>query len=486
MKITPARALALLFAVLLTGTALAGNAPVNPDELPRIQYKGPNGTVVTFLKYEGVNWCEVDPAVVLSSRDATYKEVCFEGKFESYVGALGLKLTGVDGTIYFEDKTKRKLAPELKQLDNVWICGYLEPSKNGRGQDLRIMDLAKLPPDLLRYQAKFQTVLATDDINGLIDLGNRIEQSTKSAAIKIGMTNVDRLNDLRDKCWQSAIELKEKKMRPNDSNAAYEIALLYRDLRKRNSSYRQWVMKTLEMNPDHANAGRDAEQTFGMVKVGDKWITKQEHKERIDRAKIETELAVKSEQERQRKRAEDLEKEIAERTVKLLDCQSALRTNDPAARVGALTSLGDAVKNCLDQNFGLAAVEILANINDDAAILPGLDRAAKSEHRDVRELVYTSLAWRGSLQDSASQSAFDVLAGALKTEKDKEPAQAASKALAEMGTRSAIGTLVSALDSNEQAVTDVLVDGLKKATKESLQTRDEWQRWWSANKERLK
>lgn len=473
---------ALLIAVF-ANSAFAGAAAVNPDDLQRFQYKGPNGTVVTFVRYEGVNWCEVDPATALSSRDAVYKEVCFEAKFESYIGALGLKFTGVNGTVNFEDKIKRKLAPELKPLDNVWVCGTLQPSKDGRGQEMTIVEIAKLQPDLLRFDAKRQTLLAADDISGLIDLGHRIEQSTKNNS---GFGNIEKLNELRDQCWQKAIELKEKKMPANDANAAYEIALLYRDLRKRNASYRTWVLKTLEINPDHANAGRDAEQSFAMIRVGDRWITRQENEEMIKRQKQETEIATQQDIERKRKRAEQLEREVSERTVKLLDCQSALRTNDPAERVGALTSLGDAVKNCLDQNFGLAAVEILANVNDDAAILPGLDRAAKSEHRDVRELVYTSLAWRGSLQDTSSQSAYDVLASNLKTEKEKEPAQAASKALAEIATKGAIGTLVSALDSNEQAVTDVMIDGLKKAAKESLQTREEWQKWWSTNKDRLK
>lgn len=473
-----------LVAILAAPALFAANTALDPDSLQRSTYKSDKGIEFIFVRYEGQNWTEVDPAVALTAKDSTTKEVCFEAKFESFIGKTGLKLTGVDGNISFEDASKRKAAPDLKPLDNVWICGTLQAAKSGHGQELIIYDIAKLPPDRVRYESKYLTLLTAEDVKGLIDLGNRIDQSLKNSRSVVGMQGFEMLSQLRERCWKSAIEIKEKKMRPDDPNACYEIALLYRDLVKRNASYRQWVLKTLDLNPDHANAGKDAEQYFAMVRVADKWITKQEFIERnkqLEAASIQVEAEAKA---RQRKRAEQLEKEIAERTTRLLDLQNALRTNDPAARVGALTSLGDEVMKCLDQNFGLAGVEILTNINDEAAILPGLDRAAKSEHRDVRELVYTSLAWRASLNDNASQSAFDVLASALKVEKDKEPAQAASKALAELGGKQAVATLIAGLNSNEAAVTDALIDGLKKAAQQSFQTKDQWQQWWSANKDR--
>ena len=463
----------------------AASTNIDVESLQRIPYKGDKGVQVVFVRYADQNWTEVDPSTVLATRDSNYKEVCFEGKFESFLGPLGLKLTGVDGTINFEDKGKRKLAPDLHPLDNIWICGTLQASKTGRGQDLLIYEMAKLPPDSQRYESKFLTLEATRNVAGLIELGNRINQNLGNSRSMGGMIGFERMSGLRERAWKSAIEIKEKDMRADDPNACYEIALLYRDLLKRNNNYRQWVLKTLELNPDHANAGKDAEQFFGMVRVGDKWITKQEHKERNDALLRDTAAAVQLDKDKIRLRNERLEKEISERTVTLLDFQAALRTNDPAARVGALTSLGDKVKDCLDQNFGLAAVDILANINDDAAILPGLDRAAKSENRDIRQLVYTSLAWRASLNDSASQSAYDVLAGALKSEKEKEPAAAAARALSELGGKNAIAALIAGLDSNETAVSDALIEGLKKATQQSMQQKQEWIAWWSANKESI-
>ena len=104
---------------------------------------------------------------MLSSKESLYKEVCFEGKFESYIEPIGLKLTGIDGKIVFEDKSHRKAAPEMKPLDNVWVCGTLQPTKNGRAQELLIYEVAKLPPDAQRFENKFAALEHTRNAIGL-------------------------------------------------------------------------------------------------------------------------------------------------------------------------------------------------------------------------------------------------------------------------------------------------------------------------------
>ncbi len=469
--------------MLLAGSAAqASNAPVDPEALQRLKYTGPNGVQVTVLRYADQNWTEVDPNSAMAAKDTYYKEVCFEGKFESYWD-LGLKLTGVDGKLLFEDKAKRKSAPDMKPLDNVWVCGTLQPSKTGAGQDLMVYDVFKLPPDAQRFQNKFDTYERNKDVQGLVDLGLRIEQNIKSSRNgNLGFIGHEGLLQLRDKAWGLAIGTKEKDLRAGDANGSYDIALMYRDLLKRNSNYRTWVLKTLEINPDHGNAGKDAEHVFGMIRVGDKWFSKSDY----DMLQKKQEESTREMAERMKKqdaeRAIRRNQEIAERTTRLLDFQAALRTSDAKGRDGAIESLGEEIKKSLDLGFALAGVDILTNMNEAAAIMSGLDSASKSEFIEVRQLVYSSLAWRAAQNDVNSQVAYDVLAAALKTEKMKEAAQTASTALVENGGKEAIKTLIAALDSNDTGVCEALMGGLKNLTQKQFLKKEEWRAWWAENK----
>lgn len=475
--------IAAMFATLAASALSASNAPFNVEDLPHSTYKGANGVQISFVRYADQNWTEIDPAVVLSQHDSLYKEVCFEGKFETFLEPITLKLTGVDGKIVFEDKAKRKAAPEMKALDNVWVCGTLQQGKDGNLQVL-IFELAKLPPDAQRFENKFVTLEHNRNVPGLIELGQKIELCMKNSRNGgIGIQGYDRLSLLRDRAWASAISFKEKDMKPTDANSAYEVAVMYRDLLHRTPLYRTWVLKTLEIDPEHSNAGKDAEHVFGMIRVGDKYMSKADY----ERNQRDQEQTTKEMAERQKavehERSTRRMQEIAERTVRLLDFQAALRTSDPAARVGALTTLGEEIKKSLDLGFSLSAVDILTNMNDAAAILPGLDNASKSEFIQVRKLVYASLAWRAAQNDVNSQIAFDVLGSALKTEKAKEAAQGAAAALVETGGKRAVETLISGLDSSEPAVCDALMDGLKKLTHLQHQKKDEWINWWKENKD---
>ncbi|MEI6235523.1 MAG: hypothetical protein WCT04_20910 [Planctomycetota bacterium] len=474
-------AVMLLIASTAFGLTHAADTLLNPEELPRTTYKG-----VTIFRYADQNWTEIDPAVILSLNNTALKEVCFEGKFESFVGALGLKLTGVDGKIFFEELAKRKLAPEMKALDNVWICGTIQPAKTGRGLELIIFDIAKLQPDVDRFMTKFNALEKEQDANGLIELGKKLELSAKKSGIGgLNMPGFDRINTLRDKCWNLAISIKEKTRKPNDSNACYEIAALYRDLIKRTPLYRQWVLKTLEIDPDHSSAGRDAERAFNMIRVGDKWISKDEYLRTQEIQELASkELEAKTKREQAQQTAQQIQ-ESNERTVRLIELQVALRPTEGQGRGGAIQTLGERIQASLDQGFALTGIDILTNINDPSSISPGLEFAANNRYSEVRKLVYGSLVWRAAQNDVNSPMAYDVLARALKKEKTKEPAQAAANALAETGGKNAVNTLVAGLESIEPAVCESLIDGLKKLTHVQHQKKDEWIAWWNESKTQL-
>ena len=413
--------------------------------MPRHIYDGANGPVkvVTLVHYAEQNWTEVDPVAVFSTRKTVrLKSFVSRAKFDAFTGQTGLKIVGVRGSIQFEDRAKRKAAPELKALDNVWICGTLQPAEDGHGQQLLIYDIMKLPPDAQRFENRFQTLEHAANAQGLIDLGQGIDRTVRNNKTE-GLIGYERLIALRDKAWNTAIQIKEKELRPRDANGCYEIATMYRDLLHRSSQYRAWVLKTLDIDPDHVNDGKDAEKIMLQAlrrrrrSLDDCRRIGQDRKECSKNRRLKCRTR---KQKLERKNAAQREKEIANRAAFLLDYQSALRTNDAAARVGALSSLGDAIKTSLDLGFGLSAVDILANLNGDAAIINGLDRAAKSDFIEIRQHVYATLVWRASLSDGSA--AYDVLAGALRTEKAKEAAQTASDALAQTGGKAAIAKAI--------------------------------------------
>jgi hypothetical protein len=476
--------LSALLALCASGAVHAATAPLNVEELLHTTYMGPNGIAITIIRFADQNWTEIDPSALSTKPDSLPRDVCFEGKFESFIEPLGLKLTGVDGRIVFEDKSRRKQAPDLKALDNVWVCGTIRPGKNGRSVEVAIFELAKLLPDYQRFEAKLVSLERDQNAAELIILGGKIDgcMRTSKNSNGFGLSNYDKLGLLRDRAYATAIAIREKNLRPNDANACYEIAINYRDYLKRTPLYRTWVLKALKIDPEHSNAGKDAERNFNMIHIADEWMSRNDYelrqKQMDDDSKKLLERQKSIEAERTTRRAQ----EIAERTVRLLNFQAALRTGDPDGRVGAIKSLGEEVQKSLDLGFSLSAVDVLTNMNDPAAIVFGMDFASKSEFTEVRQLVYESLAWRASQNDVNSETAYGALASALKSEKMKEPAQAASAALVAAGGKGAVATLIAGLDSNETAVCEALIDGLKKLTHVQLQKKEEWITWWQDNK----
>ena len=264
----------LLLAVALAGGARAANTNVSVEDLPRHVYDGANGVKVVMIHYAEQNWTEVDPVAIFGEKDSPFKEICFEAKFDAFTGQAGIKLVGVHGTIQFEDRSKRKAAPELKALDNVWVCGTLQVADDGRTQQMLIYDLLKLPPDAQRFENRFQTLEHSGSAQGLIDLGQSIDRTVRNNKSD-GLMGYERLIGLRDKAWMTAIQLKELVL-PRDANGCYEIATMYRELLHRSSQYRTWVLKALEIDPDHGNAGKDAEANLRMRRRGDRWMTIEE------------------------------------------------------------------------------------------------------------------------------------------------------------------------------------------------------------------
>ena len=454
----------------------------NVDELPHNTILLPNGNKAEVIHHQDHNW-RITDATILTSSDDQNPDVCFEAKFDSLIPndkikLFGhIKLFGLKGTIIVNDPLKLKAAAALKRGDNVWFCGTLLKPKDSKLVELHVNDWQKQLPDLQRFKNKIAILAQEQDAEGLIEMGNKIEIHRK--------TNVGDFADyaqygiLQDKAVDLGLALKEQTLKADDADGFFALGIQYKNLRNRTSNYQECVLMCLNIDPDHPQASRIAQDEFKFEKFERKWMCREDIEKvliarRADQLRIDSQqLSLLEAQARARDRS------IADRASYLMTYQKALCTNDPKSREGALISLGEAVEKSVDIGFGEEAIDILVNTPDPAAVFPGLDFASKSPFPEVRRLVFEALAWRGGLQD---QVAFDVLVRALKVEKNVVTARCAVEALTALGGNPAINTLVAAVDSSEAGTRNEIFEGLKGLTRQSMKGKDAWREWWSKNK----
>ncbi len=485
------RILALpLLLITLAFAAQAGDA-VNVDELTHSIIALPNGQRAEVILYKGINY-RVVGVEVLVGNNAADPDVCFEAKFDSVTLPDHIKLFGSPGELIVEDRDTLKFAKsEFKRADNVWFCGSLRKAKDGRSVEFVVADLQRQLPDLERYikriarlEKKFTDETQSRDermivAESSIDLGHRIDQDMKQAMSNF--TDFDRLGALRDKAYDIGLENKERALRSDDADGFFALAEQWKELRRKMPKYRLLVLKCLELDPDHPRASRVALDTFNMDKYEGRWLRREQIEDirkskQDDQAKLDQATKAKAERFKREQEAA-----IAERSSLLLKSEQALCTNDPKARDGALKSLGEAAQNSIDPGFGEKAVEILSNLDDRAAVYPGLDLASKSQFPEVRRMAYEALAWRSVVKED-QETALKTLSEALKAEKDATAAKVGVEALVALDSKPGISTLIASLNTNETAVQNEIIVGLKAATKQTLPNREAWESWWSKNK----
>jgi hypothetical protein len=244
--------------------------------------------------------------------------------------------------------------------------------------------------------------------------------------------------------------------------------------------YRVCILKCLEIDPDHARASRVAQDQFGMERFEGKW-QRHEDVEEMVKSKKEEQLRIESANKvRLEKLAKDRERAVTERPALLNGAQIALCTSDPKRREGAIRSLAESIQTSLDPGFGEEGVDILANLNDPAAVFPGLDLAIKNTAPEVRKSAFEALVFRGGIKED-QQVALGVLADALKAEKDPATAQTGIDGLVSLG-KPAVGTLIAGLANSEKPVCEEIIEALKSSTKQTLTTKEAWEDWYSKNK----
>jgi hypothetical protein len=475
-------------AALLVASGLAHAESINVDELPHNIIQLPNGARAEVILFHGVNFRSVGPEILTGNNDSD-PDICFEAKYDSIQGDK-VKLFGLQGTLLVEDRELLRSSSEFKRADNVWFCGSLHKTKDGKGVELVVSDMQKQLPDLERYSKRIQrfekrfndAAMTREErlviAESAIDLGHRIDQDMKQTINNFG--DYDKLGALRDKAYDVGLENKEKALKPDDADGWFALGEQWKELRRKMPRYRVCILKCLEIDPEHARATRVAQDQFEMVKFDGKWQRKEDvddiqKSKKEEQARIEVANKVRLEKE-----AKDRERAVTERPALLNGAQIALCSADPKRRDGAIRSLGESIQNTIDPGFGEEGVDILANLNDPAAVFPGLDLAIKNKAAQVRKAAFEALSFRGSIKED-QQIALGVIGDALKTEKEVEPAKAGIEGLVAIG-KPGLGPLVASLSNPEAKVRDEIIDALKTATKQTLSTKEAWEDWYLKNK----
>ena len=464
---------------------------VNVDELEHAIISLPNGQRAEVVRYNGIPYRVVNPEI-LTGKDDSDPDVCFEAKFDSVIQPNQVKLFGTQGTLIVENRDALRVASGFKRSDNVWFCGSLRKNKAGNGLEFQVVDMQKQLEDLDRYAKKITRLekklseanMSREDrmviAESAIDLGRRIEADIKNSNLP-DFSQFDRIGGLRDKAYEVGLDNKEKAIKPDDADAFFELGEQWMEYRHKAQNFRRLVLKCLSLDPDHLRASRVADEKFGLVKFEGKWLRKEdvediEKGKQADQAKLEEARKAQA----ARFKAEQ-ERAVAERPALLMKLQAALCTNDPKKRDGALETLGNAIHESLDPGFGVQAVDILANLQDHSAVYPGLDLAIQSQWSEVRRQAYEALAWRSSAVKDDQDTALKLMIGALQKEKNLPAAEAGIDALLAAGSNPALGALVAALSTNEAPVRQKIIAGLNTAKRQNLSTREEWEKWWQVN-----
>lgn len=476
-------------ALLLCGVGelFAEAQPVNVDELPHKEIQLPNGTKAQVIVYQDHNWRVVDVSVLAGNSDED-PDVCFEGKFEMVVQPNKLKLAGFaagPGTkerpekqwasIILDDLLKTRVLRELKRNDNLWFCGTLRRT-GPRELDFVAVDVLKLPPDVVRYEQDIERKWKQGDGEALVELGHKIRRQGKVDVPDIEA--FDKLSNLSDKAYDYGLTLKEKALKTDDADGLYSLAVLWRELRNKNSRFRDLVEQCLKVNPTHSQATRVAAQEWGYQEFEGKLLSKERIAEiQKQRQEERTHLAAA---ERAGQEARDRERRQAaqNRPALLVSHQAELRTNDAKGRERAVAALGEAAGKSLDPGFGEEAVEVLVNL-PDAAVVSALEAAGRSQLGEVRRQAFEALAWRVGKEGRA---ALDALATALAGEKEAAVAHAGVGAVTALGAKAATGILMAGLSNSSATVQDEIMEGLRTVTKQQLSSRKEWEEWWGKNK----
>lgn len=472
--------IALALAAIGLSATLARAATLDPDELPKEEIELPNGAgKVWTIRYLSRNWKLTTPDILLAKDIRDTDDVCFEAKI-SHLDGKNVILFQQQGKIVCLDDVKIKEIKTYQRMDNIWICGKLrQPKGVQEGVELVLVDIARLPEDMVLCKNRLKVLEAKKDAEGLIELGYHI--SNILAVVINNFNQNDQFLTLRTEAWTKGLTFKEQQLPKDDVDGMYALSEKWVELLRKSSKRNELILKILKIDPEHRKASRIAKEEMGLVKVQEtgKWVTPEER----ERIKAEQDLEI-AKLDAEKRAALEAKKRLREDAVKeraqlLVKYQTAIRTAQGAKEIdGAIESLGKAIQGSMDPRFGRQGVDVLSSIAYPAAVYPGLDLASKSEFPEVRRDVYATLAWRGG------ENALKTLSHALRKESELGVVKSGVESLVRRGDRPALETLIECLQSDDSKVQTEVVEGLKAIARSNLASKDEWLKWWEANKER--
>ena len=437
------------------------------------------------VPYRVVQPDQVDKAAVLPIRTSI-----LESKFDSFTPPSRAKLAGLNAVLLLDDPAALKAAKALKRGDNVSCHGTLKATADGKGLELQVMGVGKLPSDLERYAAKVAQLrqnLANPQMiredrlvsaESAIELGRRIDAEAQQT---IDFNARIKLEQLCDDAYKLGLNNKELALE------ARRCGRLFLSLERNGMSCAAIWPNTancwkacLKIDPDHPRAS----------KVATDYVQNGEDRSRVAhrgrsggvpaQAADDARKLIDAQQAKTVREQQELKDAMEQRPEKLRKMQLALSTSDPRKLEGALESACAEIKSSVDPEFGVQAVEILAGIENPVALACGLDAASHHPLTQVRREAYEALAWRSRIA-ADQEVALRVITGALKLEKDAGAARTGVEALLATKEKPAIGSLVASLSTSEAPVRQEIIAGLKSATGQEFATADEWVKWWTAN-----
>lgn len=476
----------LLTAIAMLAIGCCGaETPTFIDALPHRTLLLPDYTTVEVYELNGSAYKRISVGMLEQSALGG-DGVCFEAKFLALTPDAQLKISGstvplIPGALELIRKLKA-----LKNGDNLSCFGTLRKAGDGKSVEFTLIEFFKEAGDLERFQALFMALkhraeqVAKRDQQSLaadfMDLGKRASTAANQPTLT-GNENFA-LSALASSAYAAGLDLKQSTIqdqRPNDAESWFSLAQEYRELQRSNvAKYRELVLKTLELDADHAGAGRSAEQ-LGYQKFEGRWRTPEQIAELVrrrdaDQARL-TELAA------QRVRA--LRDRVTAEGPQLSSHLAAEMSSHNRTRAeAALAFYHEIVDEAPDVGGPLLAS--LADI-DGPETLSALSFASQSPSPTLRSLGYEALAWRSNHAEER-EAALKLLCDALKSEHASDAARSGVEALVALGTKPAIGALVCSLSTNDAAVRDAIILGLKAATHQPLGSREAWNEWWAKNR----
>ncbi|MCW8133543.1 MAG: HEAT repeat domain-containing protein [Planctomycetota bacterium] len=463
--------------MLLCAQGWAAMPTIDPDELPRKEIPLPDGTKVYEIEYQNRRWRLTTADILLTKLVIDNSDVCFEAKF-SHLNGKDVVLFQAQGKIICLEEAKLKEFKTLQRMDNIWLCGKLRENKAGTGVEMNLVEVARLPEDLVLCKNRLEALEKRKDANGMMELGARITKILEQALRNFN--EHDQFLTLRSKAWFEGLTLMEQQTAPDDVDGLFAIGEKWVDLLRKTQRRNEIVLRILRTDPDHRKASRIARDEMGLVRMPDgKWVTPEERLRLNQESEAEA-----AKQDAEKRAAMEAKVRLREEAVKeraqiLVKYEVAIRTAEGVKELeGAIESLGKAVQSTIDPKFGRQGVDVLASIADPAAVFPGLDLAAKSEFPEVRRDVYATLAWRGG------DNALKTLSHALRKESEVGVVKSGVDSLVRRGDRPALETLMDCLQSEDAKVQAEVVEGLKVLARTNLSGKDAWLKWWETNKDK--